>query len=238
MTTDADDEIRFIMNAHRWLASDTASRLWSRGWAVANPDADESEPLEWFWPPTAPVGYGAPSVEASADAAPPRWPELAWPERQSPWLRPTRLTRRGTGWKLDYGEALAQRADDTVEFPDESAVPTDLERIECWPMSVEETRRLRDSQVMHVITAMAHDDHTMGFTWTEPYVSRSSAIRAHQRHEAAVQRGESAAPPVHPRARGDLRAQHILLDGEAWASWVRTVRADGDAWDIQGPKQV
>ena len=53
-----DNDFRFEMNALRWIDADVASRLWTRGWAVADLAIEEGESLEWFWTPTAPVGYG------------------------------------------------------------------------------------------------------------------------------------------------------------------------------------
>ena len=84
-------------------------------------------------------------------------------------------------------------------------------------MDVEETRRIRAARIVEFVTAMAHDQHYRAAFLTEPYASRLAA---------------KSRP-------GDSTAQHLLVDAEAWASAVRTVRtarAGGEGWGIDGPK--
>ena len=106
MAASPEDEIRFILNAMRWIDADVASRLWTRGWVVADLTVREGESLEWFWPPTAPVGYGG--LPEWGDEIMQRRPQMFGP-RQTPWTRPTRITGTGAVWTLEYGEATAQK---------------------------------------------------------------------------------------------------------------------------------
>src|SRR5688572_25655388 len=81
---DSNDPICFTLGMLRFLGDDIASTLSERGWAVADPDV---VPLEWFWPPTAPVGYGGPPEWASETMR--KRPHLFGP-RHTPWTAPTR----------------------------------------------------------------------------------------------------------------------------------------------------
>lgn len=53
--TSGDDEIHILNEGWRLLGSDVQAELVARGWAVANLDIGDDEPLEFFWPPTAPI---------------------------------------------------------------------------------------------------------------------------------------------------------------------------------------
>ena len=230
MAASPEDEIRFILNAMRWIDADVASRLWTRGWTrgwvVADLTVGEGESLEWFWPPTAPVGYGG--LPEWGDEIMQRRPQMFGP-RQTPWTRPTRITGTGAVWTLEYGEATAQKPAARTRYLDAAALTSDLERIECWPMAVEATREIRAARVLDVTTAIAHDEHYLAVVPTEPYASRGNVIRAHQLFEQARDLGVTATePPAMARIRGDLHAQSMLVDAEAWASAVRTARAGGD----------
>lgn len=236
MTPAPDDELRFVLNALRWIEADVASRLWTRGWAVADLNAGEGEPLEWFWPPTAPVGYGG--IPDWSDDVMMRRPEMFGP-RQTPWTRPTRVTRAGSLWTLKYGEAIAQKPDALREYADEEILLADLERIECWPMTVEETREIQAARLLESTTANATDAHYRAVFRTEPYASRGNAIRAHQVFEDRSDRdARSAERPSVPRMPGSLTAQQMLVDAQAWASAVRTARTGGSGWGINGPAAV
>ena len=228
-----DDEIRFILNAMRWIDADVASRLWTRGWVVADLAVGEGESLEWFWPPTAPVGYGG--LPEGVDEIMQRRPQM-FGTRQTPWTRPTRITGSGTVWTLKYGEATAQKPAAPRHYANTTALISELERIECWPMTVEEAQQLRVARVFEVTTAMAHNAHYLGVLLTEPYASRQNLIRANQRFEDSQYRGTADTEP-RPVARlsGDLASQSLLNDAEAWASAVRTARAGGDGWGVNGP---
>ena len=69
--------------------------------------------------------------------------------------------------------------------------------------------------------------------------SRGNVIRTHQLFEQARDLGVTATePPAMARIRGDLHAQNMLVDAEAWASAVRTARAGGDGWDANPPKEA
>lgn len=52
------DEIRMVKAGWRLLGYDVQIQLLERGWAVTDLDVADDVPLEYFWPPTAPVGYG------------------------------------------------------------------------------------------------------------------------------------------------------------------------------------
>lgn len=213
-TDETDDAIRFAMRAYDWLHGQVAHRLAERGWVVSDLRVPDGQPLEWFWPPTAPVGHGG-LPDWGLDAMR-RRAEMYGP-RQTPWSRPTRLTGSadGAAWLLEYGEAAARRPDPPRQYTDERELLADLERIECWPMSVAETRQVRAARIVEVTTAMAHDDHYRAEYPTEPYASRMDALRQ-------------------PGGRGDPTARRILLDAESWASAVRTARAGGAGWGVGG----
>lgn len=72
---------------------------------------------------------------------------------------PTRLMRTGDTWRLDYGEAAALTRIAAREYADDAQLIADLERIECWPMTVEESRRIRAARIVETTTAAAHDNH-------------------------------------------------------------------------------
>lgn len=230
--SDPHEEIRFLQDAIRLLRDDVQSLLISRGWAVADLGVPDDEALEWFWPPTAPVGYrGLPEPD---DEVRQRRPQMHGP-RETPWNMPTRIKKVASGWYVEYGEAIAQAADDPTLHDDDASLLTDLERIECWPMSVDEARRIRIDRLYAVTVAIAGDDHYQGFDITEPYASRSNAIRPHLMHDRGRAVGlPDVDPPSTPRARGDLSAQMHLIDAEAWASAVRTARAGGEGWSPSG----
>jgi len=234
MVTSPDDELRFILNVLRWIDADVASRLWKRGWAVADLTVGEGESLQWFWPPTAPVGYGG--LPDWGDEIMQRRPQMFGP-RQTPWTRPTRITRAGTVWTLEYGDAIAQKPDTAQEYVDDTALIADLERIEYWPMTIEETREIQAARILEVTRANAQNAHYRGVFPTEPYASRTNVIRAHQLFEHQRARGVAdAEPPSTARMPGDLNAQGNLVDAEAWASAVRTARAGGNGWGVNGPE--
>lgn len=236
MAPSPDDELRFFLNALHWIEADVASRLWTRGWAIADLNVSEREPLEWFWPPTAPVGYGG--IPDWSDDVMMRRPEMFGP-RQTPWKRPTRVARTGAVWTLEYGEAIDQKPDALQEYAEEEILLADLERIECWPMSISETREIQAARLLESTTANATGAHYRAVFRTEPYASRGNAIRAHQLFEDRLD-GEAvnAERTSVPRMPGSLTAQQMLVDAQAWASAVRTARAGGSGWGINGPEQA
>jgi hypothetical protein len=233
--TDPNEEFRFIEDALRLLGNDVQSDLASRGWAVADLGVPDGDPLEWFWPPTAPVGYGG--LSDWSDEAMQHRPQMHGP-RHTPWRVPTRITKAQGGWRVEYGEAIAQEPDAVAEYADDASLLADLERIECWPMNLDEARLIRRERLFAVTTALAQDAHYQGFTVTEPYSSRINAIRPHLMFERSRAVGLAAtAPPSTPRPRGDLAAHMNLIDAEAWASAVRTARAGGEGWGVSGPER-
>lgn len=230
--TSGDDEIRILNEGWRLLGSDVQAELVARGWAVADLDIGDDEPLEFFWPPTAPVGYGREPDELPLSSG--RTPEPTTP-RQTPWTLPTRISRIGSGWRVEYGEAIAQKPDDPVEHADDKGLLRDLPRIEWWPMSVEEARELEHQRVLHATYADAYDDHSLGYSiQTEPYAGRLNEI--FERLRGKIQ-GTMADPDAW-RWSGDLRARMRIIDGQMWASAVRTARAGGEGWDTSGPKST
>lgn len=229
-----EDELYILQEGWRLLGQDVQSGLASRGWAVADLTVRDDESLEWFWPPTAPVGYGG--LPNWGDEVMQRRPEMYGP-RETPWCVPTRITKVASGWRVEYGEAIAQTPDAATLHEDDASLLADLERIECWPMSIEETRRIRMERLYAVTAAAARDDHYQGFDITEPYASRINAIRPHLMHERSRAVGlPDTDPPSIPRPRGDLAAQMNLIGAEAWASAVRTARAGGEGWGVNGRK--
>jgi hypothetical protein len=111
----------------------------------------------------------------------------------------------------------------------------DIEGIECWPMSVEESLQIRMERVFQATCAAAHNEHYLGFTYTEPYVTRYNLVMRQLRLEKAQGGVHGAvAVPAPSRPRGDLNAQLLLIDAEAWASAVRTARAGGERGEEGG----
>ncbi|WP_020172019.1 hypothetical protein [Gordonia polyisoprenivorans] len=229
----ADDEIRFIRDGYRLLKQNVAAEVWSRGWAVTDLDVGDNEPLEWFWPPTAPVGYGG-LPDWGSEFMQLR-PQMFGP-RHTPWLSPTRITTTAAGWRVDYGEAIAQKPDASSEFSDAATLLEELERIEWWPMTIAEVLRLRADRVLQSTVARAHGDHELGVYPTEPYSGQRDAILDHIVAEAAPERRRGTQPPGFPRQHGDLHAQLMLVDADAWVSAVRTARAGGAGWGPHGPE--
>lgn len=222
----ADDEIRILKEGWRLLGHHVQAELIARGWAVADLAVADDEPLEFFWPPTAPVGYG--DLPEPADNVKRRLRPFET-ERQTPWKAPTRITRDGDRWRVDYGEATARQPDRPRTYAHDAELLADIERIESWPMDLAETSRIRMERVLATTIADAFDDHCLAATVTEPYASRLRELRAHTVAEDSRGLGiRERATPSTPRPRGDLRARIRLVDAEAWASAVRTDRAGGE----------
>lgn len=220
-----EDEIRRLNEAVRLFRDDVESGLLARGWAVTDLAVGDETPLEFFWPPTAPIGYG--ELPEPMDEAMRRRPSM-YGTRTTPWTRPTRITQAVDGWVVEYGEAPGLQPDRPVHVTDGSALLADLERIECWPMSVPEAKQLRMERVYATTVADAHDDHSFGFFPTEPYVSRLRDLRGHLEADRASRLGlEADGAPCTSRPRGDLSARRRLIDAEAWASHVRSSRLGG-----------
>ena len=229
--TSADDEIQSMLNAWQELGNDVPSTLVARGWMCVNPEAGDGDTVEWVWPPTAPVGY----------AGQPEWkdpgvrvrPQMYSP-RISPWTAPTRLLQHPDGeWQLEYGTALAQEPDQPHNYPDTADLLADLERIECWPMSLEEWRTEAMGRLWSTTVAAAENSHCLAVPITEPYGSRWDAIHERRliRDGARVDDAGSSDLIV-----GNLSAQWRLVDAEAWASAVRTARVGGPGWGLNGPE--
>lgn len=53
---DPEDELHFLTESIHLLRDNVETTLLERGWAVRDLGVDDEEPLEWFWPPTAPIG--------------------------------------------------------------------------------------------------------------------------------------------------------------------------------------
>lgn len=220
MTFASDDEIRFIKDSHRLLGNHVGSELLSRGWVVVDLDVDDEEDLEWFWPPTAPLNY-----RGHPEWVPPEVrvrPQMAGHPRSTPWAAPTRVTGAGGSWRVDYGEATALKPHIPHHYLDEASLLSDLERIEWWPMSIEEARRLQGERLLSVTTAWARNNHYLSGDVTQPYGSRFDEISALRDL------------PREQRPLGKLDARYLLVDAEAWASAVRTARVGGAEWPGSG----
>lgn len=232
LMTSADDEIHILKEGWRLLGHDVQAELLGRGWVVADLTVADDEPLEFFWPPTAPVGYGGL----------PEWSDPAMQKRRqmfgsrpTPWHKPTRITRDGTCWRVLYGEAVAQEPDPPTVHADDEALLNDLPRIEWWPMTVEEAKQIQNQRVLHTTWADAYNQHSLGyFIRSQPYEGRTNELRERMQSDKAVLMGDTNAW----RWAGDLGARARIIDGEAWASAVRTARAGGDGWDTSGPKKT
>jgi hypothetical protein len=226
----ADDEIERMNEGWRLLGRDVQVELIARGWAVADLNVSDDTPLEFFWPPTAPFGYGGL----------PKWSHVGqetenYRARPTPWVSPTRITQVGSAWRVDYGEAIAQAPDAPIEHTDDHALLNDLPRIEWWPMPVAEARRIQNQRVLHTTHADAYDQHSLGYRIeTEPYESRLREVYDQIRSETPITMGD----PDAWKWAGDLHARMRIIDGEMWASAVRTARAGGEGWDTSGPKRV
>lgn len=221
-----DGEARRLSETVRQMGQEVQVALLARGWAVTDARVEDDQPMEFFWPPTAPHGYGRRPPEPAVvtrDRA-----RLGEPE-PTPWLMPTRIAQVDGGWRVQYGEATAAGVAEPALHRDNASLLADIEGIECWPMSVEESLRIRMERVFQATYAAAHNEHYLGFTYTEPYVTRHNLVMRQLRFEK-TQGGVPGADAVSspPWPRGDLNAQLLLIDAEAWASAVRTARAEGE----------
>lgn len=228
--TSADDEIQSMIHAWGQLGVDVPSTLVSRGWMCVNPEAGDGDAVEWVWPPTAPVGYVGrlewkePGVRVRPQMYAPRF---------SPWTAPTRLLQHPDGeWQLEYGAALAQEPEESRNYVDTVALLDDLERIECWPMGLEEWRAEAMGRLWRTTVAAAENSHCVAVPITEPYGSRWDAIHERRliRDKARVDDAGASDLDV-----GNLSAQWRLVDAEAWASAVRNARVGGPEWSPSGP---
>ncbi|WP_251021998.1 hypothetical protein [Streptomyces sp. ISL-10] len=202
---DSDDPICFTLGMLRFLGDDVASTLSERGWAVADPDV---VPLEWFWPPTAPVGYGGLPEMASETMR--KRPHLFGP-RHTPWTAPTRLTKTGTTWTLEYGKAIAKSPDAPRAYADEAELRADLERIECWPMPVDEAKRLRAERIVAVTTAIAHDNHYLAVFPTDPPARGHRQPSGHRPPPSGTGRSRADHPGLRARHCPRASRPHLVL---------------------------
>lgn len=231
---DANDEIRMRQDALRLLDRDVTDHLLDHGWSVVDLEVGDDESLQWFWPPTAPVGYGGRSTD---DSKPVPLLEQMFGPAQTPWIRPTMISRTGSLWRVEYGSAIAQEADLALNHTTDAELLADLVRIECWPMTVDEFFRIRMERIATKTAADAHDLHSQGYSITEPYTSLLNDLRAHIVADESLGLDlPPSVPPGGPRPRGDLEARCRLVEAEAWASAVRTARAGGQGWGLEGPR--
>lgn len=224
-----DKALHSLSEGSRLLGHNVQAALISRGWVVADPNPSGDTTVEFFWPPTAPAGYRGPSDDPGSTLTGPGVPG------PTPWVKPTRITQVGAGWHVAYGEAIAQAPDDPVSHADDQSLLKDLSHIEWWPMTVEEARTLQNERILHTIYADAYNQHSLGFfIKTEPYVSRLQEVNDRILRTTPI--AEQDADQV--RWAGDLSARMRILDGEMWASAVRTARAGGKGWDTSGRRDT
>lgn len=119
------------------------------------------------------------------------------------------------------GEALGQKPGLSGWYLEEASLLADVERIDWWPVAVQEACRVQGERVMSVTTAWAWDNHYLSGIVTEPYGSRMDKISALREL------------PPEKLPLGRLDAPYLLVDAEAWASAVRTARAGGAEWSGQ-----
>lgn len=230
--TSADDEIRIHKEGRRLLGRDVQAELIARGWAVADLNVADDAPLEFFWPPTAPLWYGG--LPERSNLAARKRSEMSAP-RPTPWVRPTRIARVGSVWRIDYGEAIAQAPDTRIEHTEDKSLLDDLPRIEWWPMPVDEARRTQHERVLHTTYADAYNQHSLGyFIRTEPYESRLQEVYDRIRSKTPIMMDD----PDPFKWAGDLHARARIIDGEMWASAVRTAHAGGEGWGTSGPENA
>lgn len=68
-----------------------------------------------------------------------------------------------------FGTATGQEPDGSIELDDEELY-RQLERIEWWPMAVEEAKQVQMERLMHTTLAAARDASVRGYMiHTEPY---------------------------------------------------------------------
>lgn len=232
--SDFDDEIRILKESIRLLGNDVPTRLLEHGWAPETLDVADDQPIEWFWPPTAPVGYGG--LPEWSDAAMQKRPNM-YGHRHTPWIKPTRITQTDSGWLLEYGEALAQTPDESIAYTDDAELLADLNRIEWWPMSIDDAEQLQAKRLLHTTRADAHNLHRMAFMMiTEPYCTRRNETLERLYSDTKVTVGDVMNGKNDAwKWTGDLRARLRLIDAEMYASAVRSARAGGKDWDTSGP---
>lgn len=233
MAPRGEDELRMLKDALRLLADHVELRLLARGWQVTSLDVTDETPLEWYWPPTAPAEYGGRPQRVVVHSVHNQRLEVA---QRSPWRTPTRLIRLGKLWYLRYGSAIALEPDASRVYTDERGLIMDLENIECWPMTREEARQLRNERIIEEVTAAARGHLIREGIITEPYESRLQDIATQLHYEDAEPAGRhDVSRPTTRRRRGDLAAQAMVVRAEAWASHVRSERAGGPDWNPNKP---
>lgn len=205
---------RIILDVARLLGDDISDELWRRGWGLAEQRPDVASRLQWYWPPTDP-GM----------------------EHGSPWTTPTHINQRPGGWQVEFGAAIAKTAAPPVIHRDSPSLLAELERIECWPMPVSEARRLRALRIVELTKIAARGDGPRPFRLTEPYISRLAGIKDIQRQDHRVNRRKGFDPDSMPRQQSRLAAQKTLVEADAWVSALRTTRAGGRGWGIDGREQ-
>lgn len=234
---DIEEEIRRLKAEFAFEDKDVPTRLLSRGWIVTNIDVADDEPLEYFWPPTAPIGYGG--LEERKDELLLRRYGIDPRSRPCPWLSPTTIMRKGSDWQVTYGRAIAQEPDPTKELDDATLLDRIVE-IEWWPMSPQRARRLKAERILTVAECVAYDQFYMVscMTETEPYMSRIDEIRKLIEQDQELKASRDGQPYVNGRwidPDGDLPMRISLIEAEAWASAIRNVEAGGNGWTLEGP---
>ncbi|MBM7795294.1 hypothetical protein [Pseudoglutamicibacter cumminsii] len=227
------DDIELFMNAFSSVNQDIGGLLWKRGWLADTNVADDEE-LSWFWPPTAPVGFGG-LPEWSGRLA--KLPAGTLPPRRTPWTKPTTLRKVNGAWHLEFGQAPQLEARETTKYSNEYDLLQDLKAIECWPLTVEENRDIRMHWLYQAMKAESRHDHYRTVRPTEPYATRIEELQEHvdwenDALEAARTGRELPAPPQRARPHGDVKAKLLMAEAESWASAVRTARVGGPGWSI------
>lgn len=226
-----NDWKRTLVESHELLGDLIEGSLLDRGWRIKRLDAGSDEPLEWFWPPTAPHGYGGHDLRDDRRRALP-----SSPPPTTPWRQPTRLKQTADGWTVCFGEADHAPAAPSEHYASPSALKDELARIEWWPMDPQEAQQLQHNRILTVVHAWATNTFYQACTITEPYASRLRAIDSREKSAQRAREGDvgSSAPPAENAlpahwAGGIPMAQRLLVDAEAWVSAQRTARvARGD----------